>query len=307
MGVNMAGFCISDDEACQDASKQEIIRRYFNSKTRFVREQCKEEEVHKQEMVMKQAGVSEEDRKCVVAARQKEKESHSFSGALELADGTIVTGKTTHLMGACSSVLMNAIKYLAGIEDEALLIEPEAFGPIQKLKTKYLGSVNPRLHTNEILIALSLSAQSNPLAQKAMEQLKQLKGTQAHITCDVAHVDASVYSNLGIQITFEAENIRRSICQNQFHPVVPVLIRVMLKNKKDLHFEQQSKKANEERTSYLYDIFYENVTGTLNMSVVDGEIRIAALNLSMGKVITLENDQNLKKFCRYILEQDGQC
>lgn len=205
MGVNMAGFCISDDEACQDASKQEIIRRYFNSKTRFVREQCKEEEVHKQEMVMKQAGVSEEDRKCVVAARQKEKESHSFSGALELADGTIVTGKTTHLMGACSSVLMNAIKYLAGIEDEALLIEPEAFGPIQKLKTKYLGSVNPRLHTNEILIALSLSAQSNPLAQKAMEQLKQLKGTQAHITCDVAHVDASVYSNLGIQITFEAE------------------------------------------------------------------------------------------------------
>ena len=205
MGVNMAGFCISDDEACQDASKQEIIRRYFNSKTRFVREQCKEEEVHKQEMVMKQAGVTEEDRKCVVAARQKEKESHSFSGALELADGTIVTGKTTHLMGACSSALMNAIKHLAGIEDEALLIEPEAFGPIQKLKTKYLGSVNPRLHTNEILIALSLSAQSNPLAQKAMEQLKQLKGTQAHITCDVAHVDASVYSNLGIQITFEAE------------------------------------------------------------------------------------------------------
>lgn len=205
MGVNMAGFCISDDEACQDASKQEIIRRYFNSKTRFVREQCKEEEVHKQEMVMKQAGVSGEDRKCVVAARQKEKESHSFSGALELADGTIVTGKTTHLMGACSSVLMNAIKHLAGIEDEALLIEPEAFGPIQKLKTKYLGSVNPRLHTNEILIALSLSAQSNPLAKKAMEQLKQLKGTQAHITCDVAHVDASVYSNLGIQITFEAK------------------------------------------------------------------------------------------------------
>lgn len=205
MGVNMAGFCISDDEACCQASKQEIIRRYFNSKTRWIREQCKEEEVHKQEMVMKQAGVQEEDRKCVVAARQKEKESHSFSGALELADGTIVTGKTTHLMGACSSVLMNAIKHLAGIEDDALLIEPEAFSPIQKLKTKYLGSVNPRLHTNEILIALSLSAQSNPLAQKAMEQLKLLKGTQAHITCDVAHVDASVYSNLGIQITFEAE------------------------------------------------------------------------------------------------------
>lgn len=205
MGVNMAGFCISDDEACQDASKQEIIRRYFNSKTRFVREQCSEDEVHKQELVMKQAGVTEEDRACVVAARQKEKESHSFSGALELPDGTIVTGRTTHLMGACSSVLMNAIKHLAGIDEEALLIEPEAFGPIQKLKTKYLGSVNPRLHTNEILIALGLSAQSNPLAQKAMEQLKSLKGTQAHITCDVVHVDASVYSSLGIQITFEAD------------------------------------------------------------------------------------------------------
>lgn len=205
MGVNMAGFCISDDEACSYASRQEIIRRYFNSKTRFVREQCAEEEVHKQELVMKQAGVTEEDRVCVVAARQKEKESHSFSGALELTDGTIVTGRTTHLMGACSSVLMNAIKHLAGIDDEALLIEPEAFGPIQKLKTRYLGSVNPRLHTNEILIALGLSAQSNPLAQKAMEQLKALKGTQAHITCDVGHADASVYSSLGIQITFEAD------------------------------------------------------------------------------------------------------
>lgn len=205
MGVNMAGFCISDDAACQEASKQEIIRRYFNSKTRFVRELCSEEEVQKQELVMKQAGITEEDRRCVVEARKKEKDSHSFSGALELMDGTIITGRTTNFMGACSSVLMNAIKHLAGIDDEALLIEPEAFGPIQQLKTKYLGSINPRLHTNEILIALSLSAKSNSLAKKAMDQLKSLNGAQAHFTCDVGHADASVYASLGIQITFEAE------------------------------------------------------------------------------------------------------
>lgn len=205
MGVNMAGFCIQDDKTCQEASRQEIIRRYFVTKTRFVKEECEESEIQKQELVMKQADVTELDRRCVVAARQKEKDTHSFSGAMELQDGTIITGRTTHFMGACSSVLMNAIKHLAGIDDDVLLIEPEAFGPIQKLKTNYLGSKNPRLHTNEILIALSLSAQTNPQAKKAMSQLKQLRGTQAHITCDVAHVDASVYNSLGIQITYEAE------------------------------------------------------------------------------------------------------
>lgn len=205
MGVNMAGFCIEDDELCKEAGRQEIIRRYFTTKTRYTREECDINELQKQDLVMKQADVSEEDRRCVVAARQKELESHSYSGAIELADGTLITGRTSHFMGACSSVLMNAIKYLANIDDKALLIHPDAFGPIQKLKTDYLGSQNPRLHTNEILIALSLSAQNSPEAKKAMEQLKNLRGAQAHVTCDVGLADMSVYANLGIQLSIEAD------------------------------------------------------------------------------------------------------
>lgn len=205
MGVNMAGFCISDDEACSFASKQEIIRRYFETKTRYIKEQCSIEEVQKQETVMKQAGISEEDRPCVQAARQKETESKVFSGAIELSDGTLISGKTTSFMGACSTILMNALKYLAKIDDKENLIEPAAFGPIQSLKTEYLGSLNPRLHTNEVLIALSLSAQTNECAAKALAQLKNLSGMQAHITCAVSDIDLSVFKHLGIQLTYEAE------------------------------------------------------------------------------------------------------
>ena len=206
MGVNMAGFCIADDEVCSNASRQEIIRRYFSTRTRYIQELCTIDEVQKQETVMKNAGISEEDRPCVVAARKKQEESKVYSGAIELEDGTLITGKTTSFMGACSSILMNALKYLANIDDKDMLIEPSAFGPIQTLKTEYLGSQNPRLHTNEILIALSLSAQTNENAAKALDQLKNLKGMQAHVTCSVASVDLSVFNNLGIQLTYEAEH-----------------------------------------------------------------------------------------------------
>ena len=206
MGVNMAGFCIEDDEVCANASRQEIIRRYFSTRTRYIQELCTIDEVQKQETVMKNAGISEEDRPCVVAARKKQEESKVYSGAIELEDGTLITGKTTSFMGACSSILMNALKYLANIDDKDMLIEPSAFGPIQTLKTEYLGSQNPRLHTNEILIALSLSAQTNENAAKALDQLKNLKGMQAHVTCSVASVDLSVFNNLGIQLTYEAEH-----------------------------------------------------------------------------------------------------
>ncbi len=203
MGVNMAGFCINDNEACIEASNQEIIRRYFESKNRYYKELCSLEEVQKQEVVMNKAGISELDRPCVVHARKKADTSHSFSGAIDV-DGQIFTGKTTNLMGACSSTLMNALKSLAGIDESNILISPEVIIPIQSLKTDYLGSINPRLHTNEILIALSICAQTNNDAKKALWMLPRLKGAQAHITCDVSNVDLQVYSNLGIMLTYDS-------------------------------------------------------------------------------------------------------
>ena len=206
MGVNMAGFCISDDDACCQASNQEILRRYFTSKNRYYHEQCSLEEVQKQEVVMSKANISELDRPCVKAARKRQDSTHSFSGAIELNDGTIITGKTTNLMGACSAVLMNALKHLAGIDKKKVLISPDAILPIQNLKTSYLGSVNPRLHTNEILIALSISAKHNEDAKVALSMLPQLKGAQAHITCDVASVDLNTFTNLGIMLTYDANN-----------------------------------------------------------------------------------------------------
>ena len=185
MGVNMVGFCMSDDEACKEASRQEIIRRYYNTMNRYVREECSLDEVNKQELVMNQAKVVVEDRKCVAAANQKSKEANCYAGAIELDDGTIITGRTSDFMGSCSAILINAIKYLANISDDEHLISPTAFGPIQNLKTEYLGSVNPRLHSDEILIALSLSAVNNDKAKLALQQLPKLQGTQAHITSSI--------------------------------------------------------------------------------------------------------------------------
>ena len=205
MGVNMAGLCISDDAACVYASQQEIIRRYFESYTRYINEQCSQEELHKQELVMEKAGISVEDRKCVVEARKKEKESKVYSGAIELEDGTIITGKTTHLMGTCSATIINALKHIAQISDHEKVISPEAFGPIQNLKTEYLGSNNPRLHIQEVLIALSLSAHNNDKAKKTLEALPSLRGAQAHFTSNMKAEDLSILSYLGIQVTFEAD------------------------------------------------------------------------------------------------------
>lgn len=206
MGVNMVGFCMSDDEACKEASRQEIIRRYYNTMNRYVREECSLDEVNKQELVMNQAKVVVEDRKCVAAANQKSKEANCYAGAIELDDGTIITGRTSDFMGSCSAILINAIKYLANISDDEHLISPTAFGPIQNLKTEYLGSVNPRLHSDEILIALSLSAVNNDKAKLALQQLPKLQGTQAHITSSIGPMDAKVFSNLGIQVTYDAKN-----------------------------------------------------------------------------------------------------
>lgn len=205
MGVNMAGFAIEDDQVCCHASQQEIIRRYFESYTRYVNEQCSMDEVNKQTIIMEKAGVSIEDRKCLVAARDKAKKTRSFSGAIELADGTLITGKTTHFMGAVSNTLINALKYLAQLPDNENVIAPQAFGPIQDLKIKYLGSLNPRLHIQEVLIALSLSAVHNSDAKKALDVIPRLKGCQAHFTCLLKAEDLSILTQLGLEVTYEAD------------------------------------------------------------------------------------------------------
>ncbi len=205
MGVNMAGNCICNDEICKAASRQEIIRRYYTSLRRLLTGTCPDEEVCKLEMLMNQAGVTVHDRPVVDAALKREKESGGPSAALELHDGRIITGKTSPLLGASAALLLNTLKELAQIDHEQHVISPEAIEPIQKLKTQYLGSQNPRLHTDEVLIALSVSAASDPDAQKALDQLPKLMGCQVHTSVMLSSVDMKVFQKLSIQATYEAK------------------------------------------------------------------------------------------------------
>lgn len=204
MGVNMAGKCICDDAVCREASCQEIIRRYYDSLRRRLIGSCSDEEVYKVEMLMNQADINVHDRAVVDAAMERARESEGPAAALELHDGTIVTGKTSNLLGASAALLLNALKELAGIPHERHVISPEAIEPIQKLKTQYLGSKNPRLHTDEVLIALSVSAATDATAQLALDQLPKLKGCQAHTSVMVSSVDIKQFKKLSIQATFEA-------------------------------------------------------------------------------------------------------
>ena len=203
MGVNMAGKCIIDDEVCCEASRQEIIRRYYKSCAAFVAGTGKEDEVRKIELLLKQAHASLEDRRVVPVSLEIERKTGSPAAALELPDGKIVHGKTSDLLGASSALLLNALKELAGINHEHHVISPDAIRPIQELKTRYLGSRNPRLHTDETLIALSVSAASNPEARLALEQLRRLKGCQAHTSVMISSVDILEFRRLGIELTCE--------------------------------------------------------------------------------------------------------
>ena len=205
MGVNMAGNCICDNDACVEASCQEIIRRYYDSLRRLLIGACSDAEVDKIEMLMNQVGVTVHDRPVVDAALNREKETGAPAAALQLHDGRIVTGKTSNLLGASAALLLNALKELAEIPHECHVISPEAIEPIQKLKTQYLGSKNPRLHTDEVLIALSVSAATNETAQLALDQLPKLKGCQAHTSVMVGSVDMKQFKKLSIQATFEAK------------------------------------------------------------------------------------------------------
>jgi uncharacterized protein (UPF0371 family) len=201
MGVNMAGNCIFDDDACKEASNQEIIRRYFASNSRLMEGSGTEEEVYKIQLLMNQADIRPEDRRVVPVAMELEKETKAPTAALELPHGRIVTGKTSDLLGASAALLLNALKVLADIPHDIHLVSPAAIEPIQALKTKYLGSHNPRLHTDEVLIALSISAANDPNARKAMEQLPKLKGCQVHTSVLLSSVDRGEFRRLGMELT----------------------------------------------------------------------------------------------------------
>jgi len=203
MGVNMAGNAITDDEAVRAASKQEIIRRYYDALCRRRQGNTDDEEVMKLELLMNQAGVSTEDRPVVGAALLKAEMTGAPAAAMELPDGQIVTGRTTDLLGASAALLLNALKVLAGIPDEVKLISPEVIDPIQNLKVGSLGSHNPRLHTDEVLIALSVCAASDEKAAKAMEQLPKLKGLEVHTSVILSRVDTSTFRKLGVNLTSE--------------------------------------------------------------------------------------------------------
>ena len=204
MGVNMAGNCIIDDEACREASKQEIIRRYYKCLCEKRRNGTTKDDICKLELLMKQAEITVEDRKVTIVALEREKnENGNPAMAIELRDGTIVSGGTSELLGAASSALINALKVLAGIDKEVKLIDPKAIDPIQDLKINYLGSKNPRLHTDEVLTALSATAANNEIAMKAMKKLPLLKGCDAHSTVLLSSVDEQIFKKLGIQLTCE--------------------------------------------------------------------------------------------------------
>ena len=203
MGVNMAGNCIIDDEACQEASRQEIIRRYYNAMAARKTGRSSESEVFKLELLMKQAGVTVHDRKVVDAALSYAEETGGPAAALELDNGKMILGKTSDLLGALSAVLLNSLKELAGIDRHYHVISPGAIEPIELLKTEYLGSYNPRLHTDEVLIALSTTAASDKAALKALEQLSKLSGCQAHTSVMLSEVDIKIFKRLGIQLTME--------------------------------------------------------------------------------------------------------
>ncbi len=203
MGVNMAGNCIIDDEAVCVAAKQEIVRRYYTALCGQRVGSVQDDEVYKLQLLMKQAGVSTDDRKVVAAALEKEEASGAPAAAMELPDGTLITGKTSNLLGAASALLLNALKHFGGIDDDVLLMSPGVIEPIQDLKVNHLGSTNPRLHTDETLLALSICATSSEQAKCAMEQISKLNGCEVHSSVILSAVDERTFKHLGINLTCE--------------------------------------------------------------------------------------------------------
>jgi len=203
MGVNMAGYAIIDDEICREASKQEIIRRFYNTQCAVRKGNAEPSQVQKLEVLMNSLNLEPSARRTVPAALTAAEVTGGPATAIELPDGTVVTGKTSDLLGASSAALLNALKNLAVIDPRMELISPAAIAPIQSLKTQHLGSRNPRLHTDEVLIALSISALNNPAAALALEKLDDLAGCQVHSSVILSSVDENIFKKLGMQLTQE--------------------------------------------------------------------------------------------------------
>ncbi len=201
MGVNMIGSCICDDEVCREASRQEIIRRYFTGLCNLADGKCTENEVNKLSLLMKRAKLTVNDRRCVVAARERLEKAQKATSAMELEDGTILTGETSPLLGPSAALLLNAIKHLAGIAHNVKLIPQTMIEPIQKLKVDYLHGHNPRLHTDEVLVAISMMGRLDENCRLALEQLPNLKGAQVHSTVMLSEVDRKTWNKLGIGLT----------------------------------------------------------------------------------------------------------
>ena len=206
MGVNMAGYCITDNDACCDASKQEIIRRYYTALNRLASNETDESEVYKLELLMRQAKITTEDREVTTAAKKRAAESGVPSAAIQLQDGTIITSETSDLLGTSAALILNAVKHLAGIDHEVHLIPASAIEPIQEMKVKYLKGNNPRLHTDEVLVALSMVSLNDEKARLAIEQLPKLQGCQVHTTVMLSEVDRKIFKKLGVDVTCEPIN-----------------------------------------------------------------------------------------------------
>ena len=213
-GVNMVGFAISDDEVVKEASKQEIIRRYYNALVTERQGMSNETDSEKIELLMKQVNVTVDDRPVVQSAIEKAETEGSPATAIEMPDGKIITGKTSSLLGAASAVLLNSLKYLAGIDDNVNLISPTIIEPIQKLKTEIMRNHNPRLHTDEILIALSICAATDDLAKRALDNAYKLAGCEAHSSVILSSVDENVFRKLGVNLTSEPKYQTKKLYHN---------------------------------------------------------------------------------------------
>lgn len=205
MGVNMAGNCIIDDDACCEASRQEIIRRYFNEMCSVKKGTGNQSSVGKIQVIMNQTGIELDERPVIEAAKKKAEATNGPAVAIEVGENQLVTGKNSELMGACASATLNALKTLAGISDDIHLIPPAVIEPVQDLKVKYMGNHNPRLHVDEVLIALSVSAATNPVAHLALQQIPKLRGMEAHSTVILAGRDEALFKKFGINITCEPQ------------------------------------------------------------------------------------------------------
>ena len=214
MGVNMAGYCIFDEDAVEAASRQEILRRYYSACCSVRQGMSDAHEVGKLELLMGQMGITTDERPVVAAALKKAEETGAPAVAIQLENGRIVTGKTSSLLGASAAALLNALKILGNIEDDADLISHTVIEPIQKLKIQHMGNHNPRLHTDEILIALSICAATSSVAKKAMAELENLKGCEAHSSVILSSVDENVFRKLGVNITYEPKYQTKKLYHN---------------------------------------------------------------------------------------------